>query len=50
MKGESCVISVLMLGVSSASIGCLQELKVFVQELFTVLSLLSYIFSLNSTR
>ena len=38
MKGESSVISVLILGVSSASIGCFQELKIFVQEFFTVLS------------
>jgi hypothetical protein len=48
MKGENCVTSVLILGVSSASIGCFQELKFFVEELVTVLSLFSYTFSLNS--
>jgi hypothetical protein len=48
IKAESCVISVLILGVSSASIGCFQELKVFVQKLYTVLSRFSCIFSLNS--
>jgi hypothetical protein len=48
MKGENCVTSLLILGVSISSIGCFQELNVSVEELFTVLSLFSYTFSLNS--